>query len=104
MKHARLASGQFRLKLEQARSGSVYSDHVAVPPTELRMVEPEERVQCRVRCGREISPGQPCHLLIVKSLAVRVDGIAALVTPQVAVKPRADVVQLVEQRHELVVE
>ena len=72
--------------------------------TKLGEIHAQERKQRRVRVATKIGLGQLSHVGVVVPLAVRMDGIAAGMAAQIAVELRADVEQLVEQRHELVVE
>ena len=76
------------------------ADDFTMPQTELGEIEPQECMQCGIGIRRQISAGEPGDGLVVKPLAVGMDGITALVTTKVAVELRADVEQFVEQRHE----
>src|SRR5207245_3856471 len=76
----------------------------AVPLLELREVQAQKGVQRRVGAVAQVRTGEVGHVLIVAALAVRVNRVAAFMTAQVALKCRADVVEFVEKRDELVVE
>src|SRR6266545_1911296 len=79
-------------------------DHAAMTGEQLGEVQTQEGQQRRVGIAGEVRPRQVTHVLVVIPLAVRMDGVAALVAAQVAVEGRADVVKFVEQGDELVVE
>src|SRR6266849_3188809 len=76
----------------------------AMPLDELAEVEAEKRMQMGLGIARQISTGKCGHLLVVLLLAVRVNGISAVMPPQIAVERRADVKQLVKDGDQLIVE
>jgi len=71
---------------------------------ELREAEPQESENVGITGLGQVFACQPRHLLIVESLAARVNRIAAAVPAQVAVECRTNMVQFVEQRDEFLVE
>src|SRR5439155_16115981 len=94
----------FGWQRNQFGPGNANAHDSAVPLKELAEVQAEKGVQVGVRIAGQILAGQAGHLLVIFLLAVRVNGISAVVPPQVAVKGRTNVKEFVKDRDKLLIE
>lgn len=79
-------------------------ENLAVSSADLGEIQTQKSVQLRVGATLEILAGHGQHFQIVALLASRVNRVSSLMPAQIPVESRADVKQLVKDRHELVVE
>src|SRR5579872_63960 len=90
-----------RREFDQFRSRQALADHGPVTRTQAAKIELEELIEFRRRRAAKILLDEPVHFPVVFLLAVRMDVVAAVHAADVAVKSRADVIQLVKDRDEL---
>ncbi len=80
------------------------ADNSAVACMQLCKVAVQEVEEIAFGASGEICLHQGSHVLVVVPLAVRMNGVTAGMPPEVAVEGGADVIELMEKRHEFLVE
>lgn len=77
--------------------------HLLVTLAQLLEVQSQESGEAWIRSSAHVGASEMGHLAIVPFLAVGMQMIPALMSSQVAVELRADVIKLVKERHEFMV-
>src|SRR5208282_529165 len=67
---------------DQLRPRHHDADDAAVPSLQLGEVQAQESMEGSIRFAGQVSPGQVAHVLVVAALAVRVEGVAAIMAAQ----------------------